>query len=228
MSLGLILLLAVGLLIVFGVAHRVLDRMRLSDRLALAFVVAIFGCSFIPNIPLGNNFSINVGGAIIPFILCVYLFVMAETGKEKFRAAAAAVVGGVIVYFAGRLLPSEPEAIWIDPNYVYGLLAGLAAYLMGRSRRAAFIGGVMGVLLGDVAQGIVSRTQGLSTPVQLGGGGALDAVVISGLLAVLLAEGIGEIRERVQGGTRKKNMEYHDGHFVPAGKESQRHEDSDH
>jgi hypothetical protein len=120
-------------------------------------------------------------------------------------------VGGVIVYFAGRLLPSEPEAIWIDPNYVYGLLAGLAAYLMGRSRRAAFIGGVMGVLLGDVAQGIVSRPQGLSTPVQLGGGGALDAVVISGLLAVLLAEGIGEIRERVQGGTRKKNMEYHDG-----------------
>jgi hypothetical protein len=88
MSLGLILLLAVGLLIVFGVAHRVLDRMRLSDRLALAFVVAIFGCSFIPNIPLGNNFFHQRGGAIIPFILCVYLFVMAETGKEKFRAAA--------------------------------------------------------------------------------------------------------------------------------------------
>ena len=143
---------------------------------------------------------------------------------------AAALIGGVAVYFAGRLMPAEPEAIWIDPNYVYGLLAGLAGYLLGRSRRSAFIGGVMGVLLGDLAQGIVSRTEGLTTPVQLGGGGALDAVVLSGLLAVLLAEGIGEIRERLQGGTRKKNMEYHDGHFVPVthGKEHQRHDDADH
>lgn len=34
----------------------------------------------------------------------------------------------------------------------------------------------------------------------IGGGGAFDAIVIAGLLAVLLAEFIGETRERLQGG----------------------------
>lgn len=214
MSLGLILLVAVGLLILFGVAQRVLDRMRLSDRWALAVVAAIFLGSFIPDIHLGNGFYINVGGAIIPLALCVYLFVKAGTGKERFRAIAAALVGGGIVLLAGRLLPDEPEAMWFDPNYIYGLLAGLAAYLMGRSRRSAFIGGVVGVLLADLAQGIINRVNGLSGPVYLGGGGALDVVVISGLLAVILADVIGEIRERAQGGTAKTDMEYNQGRFV--------------
>jgi len=36
--------------------------------------------------------------------------------------------------------------------------------------------------------------------VLIGGGGAFDAVVIAGLLAVLLAEFIGETREWLQGG----------------------------
>ena len=37
MSVGLILLAVVGILILFGVAQRVLDRLRLTDRQALVF-----------------------------------------------------------------------------------------------------------------------------------------------------------------------------------------------
>ena len=44
----------------------------------------------------------------------------------------------------------------------------------------------------------------------------MDAVVISGLLAVLLAEVVGELRERLQGGTEKKHMRFDHGEFTSA------------
>ena len=102
----------------------------------------------------------------------------------------------------------------IDPNYVYGIIAGVIAYLFGRSRRASFIAGIVGVLLADIAQGVINYMNNLPTPVRLGGAGAVDAVVISGFLAVLLAEIVGEIREKIQGGTEKKNMGYDKGEFI--------------
>ncbi len=215
MSLGFILLIAVTLLIIFGVTQRVLDRMRLTDRQALLFVAAIFVGGLIPDIPLGGNVFINVGGAIIPFAISVYLFIKAGTTKEKIRAIAAAILGGAIVFFAGWLLPYEPEQMFLDPILIYGLLAGLAAYLIGRSRRAALIGGFMGVLLGDIAQGIVNRAQGLTAPIRLGSAGVMDAVVLSGLVAVLLADLIGELRERLSKGHEEQVMTYDKGKFVP-------------
>ena len=55
MSTGLILLIITGILIVFGVAQRVLDRLRLTDRQALFFVLLLFIGGLIPDIPLGNE-----------------------------------------------------------------------------------------------------------------------------------------------------------------------------
>jgi uncharacterized membrane protein len=226
MPIGYILLIIVSLLIVFGVAHRVLDRMRLTDRQALLFVGLIFIGGIIPDIHIGRVFF-NIGGALIPFALCVYLFVKAGTAKERWRAIAAAVFSGGAVFALGRFLPAEPGSLPYD-NIIYGVSAGLIAYIFGRSRRSAFIGGVMGVLLADTTQGIVSYANGLSTPIMLGGAGMLDMVVISGLLAVLLAEVIGEIRERMQGGSakRKAGLEFDDGEFVHA-KEGPKDDDDD-
>lgn len=218
MPIGYILLIVVSLLIVFGVAHRVLDRMRLTDRQALLFVAAIFVGGIIPDIQIGRV-SFNIGGALIPFALCVYLFIKAGTAKERWRAIAASVFAGAAVFALGRFYPSEPGNMPFEINYLYGLAAGLIAYLFGQSRRSAFIGGVMGVLLGDITQGVVNTMNGLTaTPIRLGGAGALDVVIISGLLAVLLAEIIGEIRERLQGGSAKKKagLEFEDGEFVRA------------
>ncbi len=219
MSIGFILLIVVTLLIVFGAAQRVLDRLRLTDRQALLFVAAIFIGGLIPDIRLGRVYF-NIGGALVPFALCVYLFVKAGTAKERWRAVMSSVVAAAAVFGIGRLFPSNPESMPFDVNYIYGVAAGLIAYLFGRSRRSAFIGGVMGVLLGDTVQGVINYYRGLSTPIKLGGAGALDVVVLSGLVAVLLAEIIGEIRERMQGGSAKaeiEGLEFEDGEFVHQG-----------
>lgn len=196
MSVGLILLGVIAALVLLGLLQRVLDRMGLNDRLALLFAAAIFGCSFIPNIPLGPV-QVNVGGAVIPLALCVYLLIRADTKKEFWRAVIGSVLTGAAVFFLGRILPNEPETITLDPNYIWGLAGGVIAYVLGRSRRAAFICGVLGVLLADAAVGVVNWTGGVRQTVVLGGAGVMDATVISGIIAVLLAELVGEIIERM-------------------------------
>ena len=216
MPLGLTLLVVVSILILFGVGQRILDRMRLNDKTALLFMVAIFVGGLIPNIPLGRSFSINLGGAIIPLILVVYLFVKADTAKEKSRSILAAILAGAGIYLAGRLMPSEPGTMPFDPNYAYGIIAGVIAYLFGRSRRASFIAGIAGVILADIAQGLENVIRNIPAPINIGGAGAVDIVVISGLLAVMLAEFVGELREKLQGGTNKKNMHFDHAEFTSA------------
>ena len=76
----------------------------------------------------------------------------------------ASLVAGAAIYAAGRLLPHEPESIIFDPNYASGIIAGVVAYLFGRSRRASFIAGIMGVILADIAQGIENIIRGIPAP----------------------------------------------------------------
>jgi len=216
MPIGLTLLVVVSILVLFGIGHRVLDRMRLNDKVALLFMVGIFVGTLIPDIPITGNFHVNIGGAIIPIILVIYLFVTAGTDKERLRAIVASALAGIAVFAAGRLLPEEPENIVFDPNYLYGIIAGVIAYLFGRSRRASFIAGISGVLLADIAQGIINIMRNIPTVIRLGSAGAVDAVVISGFLAVILAELVGEFRERLQGGTEKKDMRFNHAEFTSA------------
>lgn len=194
-----IALLVLALLILFGVAQRVLDRMRLTDRQALFVVAAIFVGGLIPDIPLGMV-TLNIGGALVPIAVCFYLLIKAGTNKERWRAIIASVITAVAVYLLGVFMPSEPAQIGFDPNYVYGPVAGIIAYLAGRSRRAAFIAGVLGVVMADIAVAVVNWIGGINQPLHLGTAGALDAIVISGLLAVLLAEFVGEAIERMSTG----------------------------
>ena len=55
-----------------------------------------------------------------------------------------------------------------------------------------------------------------------GGAGAFDATVIAGVFAVVLAEVIGETREKIQGGTAKKDMAFERGEFVQGKDNKQR------
>ena len=70
MSIGMILLVVIALLILFGVLQRVLDRMALTDRQALLIVAAIFVGGWLPDLSFGNV-TLNIGGALIPLIVCV-------------------------------------------------------------------------------------------------------------------------------------------------------------
>ena len=103
----------------------------------------------------------SIGGALIPAGVCVYLLIRAGTWKERIRAVVGALLtGGIVFAVSAYLLPDEPETMVIDPMYLNGIIAGLIAYVLGRSRRGAFICGVMGVLFADVIVTIVNSAEG--------------------------------------------------------------------
>jgi len=92
MPAGVILLLVIAILIYFGLLQRVLDRMRLTDSMAIIFIGLMVVGSFLPNIPLGRGLSVNIGGGIVPVVLAIYLIVTADSNQERIRAIIASII----------------------------------------------------------------------------------------------------------------------------------------
>jgi uncharacterized membrane protein len=202
MPLGMIALLVIGTLVYFGLAQRILDRMRLTDKQALLFIGAMIVGSFI-DIPIMREpveLTINVGGALIPAALAIWLIFKADETAERVRAIVATVLVAVSVWLGSRYLPYEPEDMFLDPKLIYGITAGIIAYLAGRSRRSAFIGGVLGIVLSDIVHMITLLNTGIPGRTAMGGAGAFDVTIIAGIVAVMVAELVGETREKLQGG----------------------------
>lgn len=214
MTIGMILLIIVAILILLGVGQRILDRLHLNDKLALLFIALIIGLGLVPDIRVTESFAFNIGGAVIPLALCIYLFIKADTALERWRCILASLVTGGAIFAIGWFMPDEPESITIDPIILYGLAAGVIAYIFGRSRRCAFVAGVIGMMLSNTANAIYVRSKGVQQDFVLGGAGALDGIVIAGLVGVLLAELLGEIIERMKRGTQRPTRIFQNGEFV--------------
>jgi uncharacterized membrane protein len=180
--------------------------MRLSDRSALAFILAMIVGGFV-NIPIIRApvaLSVNVGGALIPAGLAVYLILTSDDSSEKLRSVIATVVTAAAVYAALKFLNPEEQTMLVDPLYVFAALAALVGYLSGRSRRSAFIGATLGMVVVDAAHYAEIRMKAIPGATRIGGAGAFDAVVIAGILAVLIAELVGETLERLGGGPKRE------------------------
>ncbi|MBO8127953.1 MAG: DUF1614 domain-containing protein [Peptococcaceae bacterium] len=211
LPLGIIVLIVVSVLIYLGLAHRVLDRMRLNDKTALVILGLMIVGSLI-DLPLtkGNiTVALNIGGGLVPIGLAFYLLGKAEHNRERINALMGALVTGAVVFVIGTYLMTgltEPAGRYavIDVLYIYPIVAAVIAYAAGRSRRGAFVSATLGVLLADIFHLINLAGRNIPGMVHIGGAGAFDVLVISGVLAVLLVEIVGEARERLQGGPQSE------------------------
>ena len=122
------------------------------------------------------------------------------------RSLLGAVLTTAAIWLLGMFVQNE-YALPVDIIYLYPIIAGLVGYLFGRSRKGAFVAAVLGVLLFDVSHGIYLIWNRIPGLVHFGGGGMYDSVVLAGVLAVCLAELIGESRERLQGGPSSANRD---------------------
>ncbi|HUE17998.1 MAG TPA: DUF1614 domain-containing protein [Planctomycetaceae bacterium] len=127
--------------------------------------------------------AVNVGGALIPTVLSLYLLF-------KNRLFVQSLVGvafvAAIVYQLAHAVPGVGIAM---PPLIPPLLAAGVALVLSRQAAPAlaYISGSLGTLIGaDLLNlGIV---QGLQAPVlSIGGAGTFDGVFLTGILAVLLA-----------------------------------------
>ncbi len=198
-STGIILLLITLILIYLGFLHRVLDRLYLSSSQALLLIVVMIGSSMLPEIPLVGGLAINIGGGLIPLLLVLYILRKCSS-KERWRSLTVILMVVLVVELTDFLLPVEPGLMGfdLDPLLLPGLVAGFGAYFLGRSRRAAFVGAVGGVIILDffaLGKNLILDATGIRLVV--GGAGVFDLLVLAGVIATGLAEIIGEIRERL-------------------------------
>jgi uncharacterized membrane protein len=127
--------------------------------------------------------AINVGGALIPALLSIYLLLRVG---GAIQALVATTIVSVLVYHFSKPVPGVGITV---PTLLPGVLAAVLAVALDfrRSAAIAYVAGTMGCLLGaDIFNlGIVSQ---MHAPVaSIGGAGTFDGVFLSGLIAVLLA-----------------------------------------
>ncbi|GAB4272482.1 MAG: hypothetical protein Kow0092_27540 [Deferrisomatales bacterium] len=143
-----------------------------------------FRFRFLPPEPAPNTvLAVNLGGAVIPTALSLY--VLGRAGNPLGYLAATAAVTW-IVHRLARPVPGFGISV---PLLVPPLAAATAALLLapGESAPAAYVAGTLGCLLGaDLLN--LRRIASLGAPVaSIGGAGTFDGIFLTGVLAVLLA-----------------------------------------
>jgi uncharacterized membrane protein len=149
-------------------------------------VVTFYGVPYV--VPVvrewpGTILAVNVGGALVPVILSVYLLI-----KNKFyvRGVLAVAVVAFFVHVLARPVPGVGISV---PIFIPPIVAAFAAMALGwfQAPPLAYVAGSLGTLIGaDILN--LDKVQGLGAPVaSIGGAGTFDGIFLTGIVAVLLS-----------------------------------------
>jgi len=127
--------------------------------------------------------AINVGGALIPILLSLYL-------AFKNRLVPKSVLATVAVALVTHHLAQPVRGVGITlPIFIPPLVAVVCALALSwrQAGPLAYVGGSMGTLIGADLMNL-GKIHGLGAPVaSIGGAGTFDGVFLVGSVAVLLA-----------------------------------------
>jgi len=151
-----------------------------------AAIVTYYGVPYVvPVMRAGPTtiLAVNVGGAVIPTALSLYLMV-------RNQLFGLAVVGTAIVALVCHLLARPEPGIGIaEPIFVPTITTAVVAIVLSRRHAGAlaYICGSLGTLIGaDLLN--LGHIRGLGAPVaSIGGAGTFDGIFVIGLLSVVYA-----------------------------------------
>jgi uncharacterized membrane protein len=156
------------------------------EHLSSARQVVAFGRSYVVPGAITHGttvVAINVGGALIPALVSLYLFL--RSGMYLRMLIGIAVVS-VIVNQLAQVVPGVGIAV---PMLVPPLAAAGIALLLAfrRAPPVAYVSGTMGALIGADLMNL-GKVAELGAPiVSIGGAGTFDGVFLTGIIAGLLA-----------------------------------------
>jgi uncharacterized membrane protein len=185
--LALIVLLALlVLLIEIRILSYAYRKIGVHPRYVFAVLVLSLLGSYV-NLPLfamqGTVVALNVGGALIPILVSLYLLFRT---KMYTRMAVGVAVVTAVVHSLAEIVPGAGIAV---PMLVPPLVAAGVALLLAfrRAPPLAYVSGSMGTLIGaDVLN--LDDVARLGAPlVSIGGAGTFDGVFLTGIIAGLLA-----------------------------------------
>lgn len=131
----------------------------------------------------GTWIAVNVGGAVIPTIMSIYLLFARGLW---IRGPIAIAIVAVILHALAHPVPGLGIAV---PIFLPVVVTAIVSLLLARENAAplAYIAGSMGTLIGaDLSN--LGLVRGLGAPVaSIGGAGTFDGIFLTGILAVLLA-----------------------------------------
>lgn len=151
--------------------------------------VSFLGSRYVIPTPKSNMtiLAVNVGGAIIPTLISIYLTV---TTGLYLKAAAATLFMTVVAYRLAKPIPGVGIAM---PFFVPPLLAAFFSVIISYNHAPviAYVSGTLGTLIGaDILN--LKKITNLGAPVaSIGGAGTFDGIFLAGILAVLLSTLIG-------------------------------------
>lgn len=127
--------------------------------------------------------AVNVGGALIPMLLSLYLLFRTRMAWQMLLGTA------VVAVVVNRLAQVVPGVGIVVPMLVPPLVAAAIALLLAfrRAPPVAYVSGSMGALIGaDLVN--LQRVAEMGAPiVSIGGAGTFDGVFLTGIIAGLLA-----------------------------------------
>jgi len=179
-------ILAILLLSLLGSAINIPVAQLPPEEVVSGRVVDFYGMRYI--VPVVQQWpqtiiAVNVGGALIPLILSLYLLVK---NKLYVRGVLATAVVALVTHLLAR--PVRGVGIGI-PIFIPPIVAALSAMVLGWRQAAplAYIAGSLGTLIGaDIMN--LDKLQGLGAPIaSIGGAGTFDGVFVAGIVAVLLS-----------------------------------------
>jgi len=126
---------------------------------------------------------VNVGGAVIPTLMSIYLLIKRELW---IKGAVAIAVVAVVLHWQATPVAGLGIAV---PVFMPVIITAIVALVLSRQDAAplAYIAGSLGTLIGaDLTN--LDKVRGLGAPVaSIGGAGTFDGIFLTGILAVLLA-----------------------------------------
>jgi uncharacterized membrane protein len=126
--------------------------------------------------------AINVGGALVPVLVSLYLFL--HTGLYGRMLIGTAIVA-VVTHAVARVVPGIGIAV---PMLIPPLAAAAVGLILSwrRAPPVAYVAGSMGTLIGaDISN--LGRIAELGAPlVSIGGAGTFDGVFLTGIIAGLI------------------------------------------
>jgi uncharacterized membrane protein len=131
----------------------------------------------------GTVIAVNVGGAVIPTIMSLYLVVRYQLW---IKATLAVAVIAFVIHSMATPVPGIGIAV---PVLAPVVTTAILAFILSREYAPplAYIGGSMGTLIGANLL-TLDRIGGLRAPgASIGGAGTFDGIFLTGILAVLLA-----------------------------------------
>lgn len=189
MTIGLILLGITAILIFFGLTERFFRQSGVKNWLAFLIVLALVIGVIVPDINI-RNFSMNIGGFIVPLVAMILFIAMMR--REEILKTIIATIAVASVAVATRMLISPINAgLVLASSLIVGFVGGAAAFLAGQTRLATLASAFGGIILGDVIVNVLSVYVLKDSAVFfLGSYGVFDSVILAAVFGAVLCQAV--------------------------------------